>query len=58
MLFIKSTSDLHKRLLIKPNHLDAQLLWLKLIRDVPRQQVAYKADTTTVPRMLALGYVF
>ncbi|PCS24253.1 hypothetical protein BTN49_0071 [Candidatus Enterovibrio escicola] len=23
------TSDLHKRLLIKPSHLDTRLLWLK-----------------------------
>ncbi|PCS21866.1 hypothetical protein BTN49_2552 [Candidatus Enterovibrio escicola] len=25
----KLTSDLHKRLLIKPSHLDIRLLWLK-----------------------------
>ncbi|PCS22985.1 hypothetical protein BTN49_1544 [Candidatus Enterovibrio escicola] len=45
-------------MLIKPSYLDARLLWLKGIRDKRRQQVDHKSDTTTVPRMLDLGYVF
>nr|WP_190320059.1 hypothetical protein [Candidatus Enterovibrio escacola] len=44
-------------MLIKPNNLDTRLLWLKLIRDKPRQQIDHKVDTTTVPRMLNLGDV-
>ncbi len=52
------TSDLHKRLLIKLSPLDTRFLWLKSIRDEPRQQIIHKTDTPTVPRMLDLGCVF